>query len=173
MPKRHLRTEQAEALNIVDRGPPAATARVFLLIAYLDEMHVERDAMLLRALRQHGQRLVRTPMQVRRGQLNLHALLVVMLGVEMLEQCDRILARQLKAVKMLCEHWTHVGGDTVEELLVRLVDEMVLIAQRKAIGDAHADVFVCADDRFRAFLNLRELARHPAVNVLYGGDARG
>ena len=110
-------------------------------------------------------------MQVRRRQLNLHALLVVMLGVEMLEQCDRILARQLKAIKMLCEHWTHVGGDTVEELLVRLVDEMVLIAQRKAIGDAHADVFVRADDRFRALLNLRELARHPTVNVLHGGDA--
>ena len=103
-------TEQAEALDIVDRGPSAATARVFLLIGRLDEMHVERNAEASQSIRQHGQRLVGTPMQVRRGQLNLHALLVVMLGVEMLEQCDRILARQLKAIRTLCQHRTHVGG---------------------------------------------------------------
>src|ERR1700728_4074841 len=101
MPESHLWAEQAEALDIVDRSSSAATARVFLLIGRLDEMHVERHAMLLGAFRQHGQRLVGTPMQVRRGQLNLHAFLVVMLGVEMLEQCDCILARQLKAIKML------------------------------------------------------------------------
>ena len=94
-----------------------------------------------------------------------------MLGVEMFEQCDCILARQLKTIKMPCEHGTHVGGDTVEKLLVRLVDEMVLIAQRKAIRDAHADIFVRADDQFRALLNLCELAWHPTVDVLHGGDA--
>ena len=134
-------------------------------------MHVERNAMLLRAFRQHGQRLVRAPMQVRRRELDLDALLVVMLGVEMLEQGDRILGRQLKAVEVLGQHRAHVGGDTFEELLVRFIDEMVLIAQREAIRDPHADVLVGADDRFRALLDLRELAGHPAVNVLHRGDA--
>src|ERR1700728_1983023 len=109
MPEGHLWAEQAEALNIVDRGPSAATARIFLLISRFDKVHVERHAMLLRAFRKHGERLIRTPMQVRRGQLNLHALLVVVLGVEMLEQSDRILTRQLKAIKMPREHRTHVG----------------------------------------------------------------
>ena len=99
--ERHLWSEQAEPADIIDRGAAAATSRIFLLICGLDEVHMERHAMLFGAFRQHGQRLVRTPMQVRRRQLDFDALLVVVLGVKVLEQFDRILGGQLKTAEML------------------------------------------------------------------------
>ena len=86
MPERHLRPEQAEAADIVDRGAAAAPARIFLLVGGLDKVHVQRHVVLFRAFREHGQRLVGAPMQVRRRELDLDALLVVVLGVKMLEQ---------------------------------------------------------------------------------------
>ena len=58
MSERHLRSEQAEAADIVDCGAAAATARIFLLVGGLDKVHVEGNAMLFRAFRQHGERLV-------------------------------------------------------------------------------------------------------------------
>ncbi len=112
-------------------------------------------------------------MQVRGRQLDLDALLVVMLGVKMLEQGDRILGRKLKAAEMLGQQGAHISGNPLEKLLVRLIDEMVLVAQREAVGDPHADVLVGADDRLGALFDLRQLARHPAVNMLHCRDPRG
>jgi hypothetical protein len=51
-----------------------------------------------------------------------------MLGIEMLEQGDRILGGELKAAEVFGQHRADVGRDPVEELVVRLVDEMVLVA---------------------------------------------
>ena len=67
-------------------------------------------------------------MQVRRRELDLDALLVVMFGVKMPEQGDRILGRQLKAAKVLGQQRADVGWDTFEELLISFIDEVVLIA---------------------------------------------
>ena len=44
------------------------------------------DAILFRTIRQHGERIVRTPMQIGGGKLDLDALLIVMLGVKVLEE---------------------------------------------------------------------------------------
>ena len=112
-------------------------------------------------------------MQVRRRELNLDALLVVMLGVQMLEQGDRVSGRKLKAAEMLGQQRPDVSREALEELLVGLIDQVVLVAQREAIRHPHADIFVGADDRFRALFDLRQRAGHPAVNMLHRGDARG
>ena len=55
-------------------------------------------------------------MQIGGRKLDLDALLVVMLGVKMLEEGDRVLGRQLEAVEVLRKHGAHVGGKALEEL---------------------------------------------------------
>ena len=158
---------------MLHRRRAGSAARIFLLEGGLDEVHVERHAMLLRAIREQRQGLVGAPVQVGRGQLDLDPLLVVVPGVEVLEESDGIARRELEAREMPGQERTDVRGHALEEALVRLVDEEVLVAQREAVGDAHADVLVGADDRLRPLLDLRQLARRPAVDVLHRGDAGG
>jgi hypothetical protein len=66
-----------------------------------------------------------------------------------------------------------LGRQARGELLVIPIDEAVLVAQGEGIGDAHADVLVGADHLAGAGFDRGEVARHPAVQVLHGGDARG
>src|SRR5580698_9249908 len=101
MPESHLRPEQAEAFDVVDGSPAAATARVFLLIRSLDEMHVNRDAVLLGAVGEHGQTLVGAPLQVRRRNLDFDPLLALMLGAKILKQRDGLGRGHLKTGEVL------------------------------------------------------------------------
>ncbi len=134
-------------------------------------MHVERRAVFLGAIREHLESGVRAPMQIGRRELDLDALLLVVLRMKMLEEADRVLARELEAAIVLGEERPNIVGHALQELLVRLVDEMVLVAQGEAIRDPHADILVGADDPLRALLDLRQLARRPAMEVLDRGDA--
>jgi hypothetical protein len=138
------------------------------LVGGLDEVHVEGDAILFRTVGQHGKRIVRAPMQVGGRELDLDALLVMMLRVKVPEEGDCVLGRQLKAGEMFGEQGADVGRKTLEELIVRFRNEMVLIAQREAIGNAYADVFVGPDDRLGLLLDLAGTAGEPAVQVLRG-----
>ena len=92
-------------------------------------------------------------------------------GAQMLEQRDGLLRRHLKAGKILGQKRTNIVADAVEELLVGLVDEMVLLAQRIAVGHPHADVFIGADNRLGLLLRLSGIAGKPAVQVLRRGRA--
>src|SRR5580693_3376086 len=65
---------------------------------------------------------------------------------------------------------THLGRQACRELLVILVDEPVLIAQREGIRHPHADVLVGPDQLASTGLDRSEPARKPAVQVLHGGD---
>ena len=66
---------------------------------------------------------------------------------------------------------THLGRQACRELLVILVDEPVLIAQREGIRHPHADVLVGPDQLASTGLDRSEPARKPAVQVLHGGDS--
>ena len=81
-------------------------------------------------------------------------------------------ARHLKTGEILGEQRANIVGHTLEELFVGLVDEMVLLAQRVAVGHPHADVLIGADDGLGLRLRLSGITGDPAVQVLRGGRAR-
>ena len=112
-------------------------------------------------------------MEVGRRQLDLDPLLVVVLGMEMLEERAVIGQAQPKAPEMALQCRPQLGRQARGEFLVVLIDEPVLVAQREGIGDAHADVFIGADHLARTGLDRLQAARQPAVQMLHGGDARG
>jgi hypothetical protein len=107
---------------------------------------VDGNAVLFGAVGEHRQSLVGAPLLVRRRQLDSHALLAAMPGAQMLEQRDGLLRRHLKGRKILSQKRTNIVADAVEKLLVGLVDEMVLLAQRIAVGHPHANVFIGPDN---------------------------
>ena len=94
------RPEKAEAVDVVECGAAAAPARIFLLVGGLDEMHVHRRLIARREIGQHLESRVRAPVEVGRRQLDPDSLLVVVLGVEMLEQRPVIGQAQPEAGKM-------------------------------------------------------------------------
>ena len=112
-------------------------------------------------------------MEVGRRQLDLDPLLVVVLGMEMLEQRAVIGQAQPEAREMALQCRPQLSRQARGEFLVVLIDEPVLVAQCEGIGDAHADVFVGADHLAGAGLDRGQVARQPAVQMLHGGDARG
>ena len=134
--------------------PSPRHARVLLLIGRFDEMHMDGNAVLLGAVGQHGESLVGAPLLVRRRELDPDALLALVLGAKMIEQRDGLLRRHLKAGEILGEKRANIGGHARQELFVGLVDEMVLLAQRVAVGHPHADVFVGADNGLGLRLGL-------------------
>src|SRR5262249_11295144 len=73
--QRHLRTQQAEAFDVVHGGAAAAAARVFLLIRGLHQMHVQRHVEALRHLGEPRKCCIRAPVQIGRRELDLHAAL--------------------------------------------------------------------------------------------------
>jgi len=94
----------------------------------------------------------------------------VVARVEALEQRDVVVKRELKAVVPALHRPAQPGGQACDEILVALVDEPVLIAHRKRIRDPHPDILVSADRLVGPAVDLRELARQPALKVLHGGD---
>jgi len=112
-------------------------------------------------------------MLVGRRQLNLDPLLMVVPGMKVFEQRDRVGRRHLKPGEEFTERGADLRRHAREEVLVGLVDEMVPVAQREAIGHPHADIFIGTDDVFRLRLDPRQVSRDPAVNVLRRGDPRG
>ena len=147
-------------------------AGVFLLVGGLDQVHVHGGVVLGRGVRQQGQRLVGAPVQVGRGELDLHPALVVVLRMEALEHVHRVVEAHLEAVEPALHGALQLLGQAAHELLVGLVDEPVLVAHGVAVADAHADILVGADGLAGALLDVAEHARHPALDVLHRGDAR-
>ena len=94
------------------------------------------------------------------------------LALQMFEQPDGLRRRHLKAGEILGEKRANIVGHALEELFVGLVDEMVLLPQRVAVGHPHADVLVGADDRLGLRFRLSGIAGNPAVQVLHRGRAR-
>ena len=74
--ERHLRAEQAEAVDILHRRATAASTSVFLLVRRLQEVHVQRHAIFARGVGEPPERFVRAPVQVSRGELILTRLLL-------------------------------------------------------------------------------------------------
>ena len=48
--ERYLRAEQAEAVDVLQRGAAAAPASVFLLVRRLQQVHVQRHLVFARAI---------------------------------------------------------------------------------------------------------------------------
>ena len=112
-------------------------------------------------------------MEVGRRQLDLDPLLVVVLGTELLEQRAVIGQIQPKAREMALQRRLQFGRQARGKFLVIVIDEPVLVAEGKGIGDAHADVLVGADHLAGAGRDRFQTARQPAVQMLHGGDAGG
>ena len=127
---------------------------------------------LAEASLQQRQRLVGAPVQVGRGELDLHPALVVMLRMEALEHVHRVVEAHLEAVEPALHGALQLLRQTCHELLVGLVDQAVLVAHGVAVADAHADILVGADGLGGALLDVGEHTRHPALDVLHRGDAR-
>ena len=83
------------------RSAVAAASRIFLLVGRLDEVHVDGNAVFLGAVGEHCQPLVGAPLQVRRRELDLDALLAFVLGAKMVEQRDGLRRRHLKTAEIL------------------------------------------------------------------------
>jgi hypothetical protein len=58
MAERHVRPQQAQAVQIFHRRAAAAAARIFLLIGGFKQMHMDRRIMALRKLRHRSKRRV-------------------------------------------------------------------------------------------------------------------
>ena len=134
---------------------------------------MDGNAVLLGAVGQHGEPLVGAPLLVRRRELDPDALLALVLDAKMIEQRDGLFRRHLKTGEILSQQRADVGWHTRQELFVGLVHEMVLLAQRVAVGDPHADIFVGANDGFGLRLGLSGVAGDPAMQVLRRGRAGG
>ena len=165
--------EKTEAVDVVEGGAAAAAARIFFLVSGLDEMHVHRRLVARQVIGEHFESLVRAPVEVGRRQLDLDPLLVVVRGMEMLEQRAVIGQTQPKAGEMPLQCRLQLGRQARGEFLVVLIDEPVLVAQCEGTGDAHADVFIGADHLAGPGFDRLQPARKPAVQMLHGGDAGG
>ena len=170
--KRHLRSEQAKAVDILDRAAAAAPPRVFLLVGRLQQVHVQRHAVFARGVGKPPERVVGAPVQIGRGELDLDPTLVVVPAVQPLEQRDAIIERELEAVVPALRRPAQLGRQAGDKILVALIDEPVLVAHRKGIGDPHPDILVGADRLVGASVDLGELAGNPALQVLHRRDAR-
>ena len=111
-------------------------------------------------------------MEIGGRQLHAHAPLGVVAVVKAAEQAQIIFQRQLKPFKPAL-HWpAQFGRQACDEILIRLINKAVLVTQREAIGNAHADIFISADDLTRALFHIGQFARRPAMLMLHGRDAR-
>jgi hypothetical protein len=173
MPQCQPRPQEAESIDIIESGAATAPAGILFLIRGLDEVHVHRRIVSLRIVGEHRQCRIGAPMEIGGRELDFDPFLVVMLGVELLEQRAVIGKRHLKAREVPLHCRTQLGRQACRELLVILVDEPVLIAQGEGIGHPHANVFVGTDHLTGPRLHRGEPAWEPAVQVLDGGDPGG
>ena len=100
MAQGQARHQKAEAVDVVERGPATAAARVFLLVGGLDDVHVHRRFTARREIGKHLEGGIRAAVQVGGSQLDLDPLLVVVLGMEMLERSAVICQAQRKTGEM-------------------------------------------------------------------------
>ncbi len=168
--ERQARAEQAELLDVVHRRPAAAPEGVLLLVGGLEEVHVERRVVALGRLSQSLERRVRTPVQVRRGELDAGAGLVVVFGMKVAEHRHVVVEPGLEGLEDALHRVLQLGRQTRDELRVGLIDEAVLVAHGVAVGDAHPDVVVGAQHLFGARTHLVQRSGQPAVDVLDRGD---
>ena len=110
-------------------------------------------------------------MQIGRRKLDLHAAFVLVAVVQVFEQRDVIIQRELQAGEPALRGAAQVGWQGSEEIVVTLIDEPVLVAYCETVGDAHADVLVGADHLVGARFDLGEPAGRPAVDVLHRGNS--
>ena len=110
MAEGQARPKKAEAVDVVECGAAAATARIFLLIGGLDQMHVHRRLIARREIGEQLEGRVRAPVEIGRRQLDLDPLLVVVLGTELLEQRAVIGQVQPKRAKWRCNAGCNSAG---------------------------------------------------------------
>ncbi len=169
--ERQMRPEHIEAVDVLHRCAFAAPPGIFLLHRGLEQMHVHRHFVFPRGLRQRGQGLVGAPVQVRGRELDLHPGLGIVAGVHRFEHAHRVIETELEPPEPALHRVLQLPGQARDECLVGLIDEPVLVAHRVAVRHPHADILVGADDLVGLGFHLAGRARHPAVDVLHGGDA--
>ena len=128
---------------------------------------------LPRGFGQPRQRRVRAPVQIGRRQLDLHPALVLVPSVHVLEQRDVVVERELEPVVPALHRSAQFRRQAGDERRIVLIHQPVLVAHRERIRHPHADILVGADHFIGAPVHLGQLARHPAMDVLHRGDARG
>ena len=112
-------------------------------------------------------------MQIGRRQLDLHAALVLVPPVQVLEQRNVVVERELKPREPALHRLAQFCRQACNKILVALIHQPVLIAHRERVGHPHADILVGADHLVGALLDFAQLAGHPAMDVLHRGDAGG
>ena len=112
-------------------------------------------------------------MEIGGGELNANALTAVILLARRFEEAELLVERLRVPRQMVAELGREVVRQAAQEILVRFVDQPVLVAQGIRIGRAHADVLVGVDDAPDDPFDVAEWQRQPTVEVLNRGHARG
>ena len=173
--ERHAWAQQPEVLEVAERGGAGAAARVLLLVGRLHQMHVQADVVLLGVVAQRPERLVRAPVEVGGGEL--HPGPLTRIAPDPLPEVDEepqvIGQRDGLGGQVLAELRPQRGRQPAAEVLVGLVDQAVLVAERVGVGHAHADVVVGPEDALGDRGDPRGGRAAPAVEMLHRGDAGG
>ena len=90
---------------------------------------------------------------------------------QLVEDGDLIVERHGEALKVGAHRRPQLVRQARDEILIGLVDEPVLVAQRHRIGGAHADVAIGGRSPSRPRRAPRRRPRRAAVQVLHRGDA--
>src|SRR5262245_48097527 len=99
---------------MVDRRSAAAASCVILLIAGLQEMHVQRRAMLLGTVAHALECPVRTPVEIGRSELDAHTVVARVLAFERLEQQEIVLERESAHADELRDVGCEIGRKSPE-----------------------------------------------------------
>ena len=172
MAQRHARAEQAEVVEMPHGGLAGAAHRVFLLVRRLQQVHVHRHIGRLGLLVQRQQAVVGTPVQVGRRKLDAGQALAPVLLRQLVEQGQEVGEWHGLRLQVGQQLGTERLRQLLAELLIRLVDQPVLLPDGVAVGRPHAEVAVGVQHLAGGAVDSAVAAGHPAVDVLDGGDAR-
>ena len=148
--ERQARPEEAEAVEVLERGAARPAARVLALVGGLDEVHVHPDARAaprlassaVSASSEHQWRFAGASwMRIRsRAVLAVSAPRGSRNRSQLVGERDRLAGQEGGDVR------GKIGRQPLHEGLVRLVGEAVLVAQHVGVGHPHADVPVGLED---------------------------
>ena len=127
VPERQALAEKAQVMEKAHRRGAGATKSAFLLKGGFQQMHVHAYAVLLRILMQRLQRPIRTPVQIRRGQLDAAQPVAVPAFPEVGKNIEIFLVRYGLVVQLGGQKRRYVWRQAGEKIAIRLVDEPVLI----------------------------------------------
>ncbi len=168
--ERQARTEHPEPVEVLEGGAAAALLRVGLLVGGLHEVHVHRHVVGFGQAGEPFEGRVGAPVQVGGRQLDLGPRGTLLAGMQAAEEREIVLQGHLEALEPALHRVLQRRRQARHEIHVGLVDETVLVADREAVRDPHADVAIGAQHLVGARLDLLQAARHPAVDVLDRGD---